>query len=147
VPNLTRRDLRAFLPQYDLPDEQVDIVILLVRGWLLDATDLDGLPDPLPEILWSASVELAALLASNPESLSQKTIGPTSRAWPMGPRRDAILDRLRQRYRAARMSPQGDYGPVYAFPEPNRYARTVPDPSVPAGWYAPVDGGWTWVGP
>jgi hypothetical protein len=58
VPNLTRADLRAFLPQYDLPDQQTDIVILLVRGWLLDATDLEVLPDPLPEVLWGAAVEL-----------------------------------------------------------------------------------------
>jgi hypothetical protein len=92
VPNLTRRDLRSFLPQYDLPDEQVDMVILLVRGWLLDATELLELPDPLPEGLWAGAVELAALLASNPESLAQKTIGPTSRSWPMSPQRDRILN-------------------------------------------------------
>jgi hypothetical protein len=148
VPNLTRADLRAFLPQYDLPDQQTDIVILLVRGWLLDATDLEVLPDPLPEVLWGAAVELAALLASNPESLAQKTIGPTSRSWPLAPRRDAILERLRKRYARQRMAPQGAYGPVAAYPEPNRYARTQVPATVPAGWYEPTgDGGWTWVGP
>ena len=118
MPNLTRGDLRAFLPQYDLPDGQVDMVILIVRGWLLDATNLDALPDPLPDVLWAAAVELAALLASNPESLAQKTIGPTSRAWPMSPRRDAIIDRLRKRWRAAAMSPQGEYPLPSVYPEP-----------------------------
>jgi hypothetical protein len=121
VPNLTRADLRAFLPQYDLPDDQVDLVILIVRGWLLDATDLDVLPDPMGEVLWAAAVELAGLLASNPESLAQKTIGPTSRSW------------LRQRYRRARMAPQG------AYPPPPVY----PDPAVPfSGQWTPGGGVW-----
>jgi hypothetical protein len=133
VPNLTRADLRAFLPQYDLPDDQVDLVILIVRGWLLDATDLDVLPDPMGEVLWAAAVELAGLLASNPESLAQKTIGPTSRSWPLGPRRDAVIDRLRQRYRRARMAPQG------AYPPPPVY----PDPAVPfSGQWPPGGGVW-----
>jgi hypothetical protein len=118
VPNLTRGDLRAFLPQYNLPDEQVDMVILLVRGWLLDATQLEALPDPLGEVLWSAALELAGLLASNPESLAQKTVGPTSRSWPMASRRDQILDRLARRYRTARMAPQGCYPTAGVYPEP-----------------------------
>lgn len=128
MPNLTRADLRAFLPQYDLPDAQTDIVILLVRGWLLDATDLDELPDPLPDVLWAAAVELAALLASNPESLAQKTVGPTSRSWPLAPRRDAILARLTQRYRRSAMAPQGVY------PDPDPY------PDAASGGWARADG-------
>lgn len=136
MPNLTREDLRAFLPQYDLPDGQTDMVIMLVRSWLLDATNLDVLPDPLPEVLWGAAVELASLLASNPESLAQKTVGPTSRAWPMASRRDAILQRVTRRYRAAQLAPTGAYGDSYPYPEPVAYRTTVPDV-----------GGWLWGGP
>jgi hypothetical protein len=141
VPNLTRGDLRAFLPQYDLPDAQVDRVIDIVRAWLLDATDLDVLPDPMGEILWAAALELAALLASNPESLAQKTIGPTSRSWPLAPRRDAILDRLRKRYRRARMAPQGSYPPPQPWPVP-----AVSSP-LPGPYATPGSEGWAWVGP
>jgi hypothetical protein len=137
VPNLTRADLRAFLPQYDLPDQQVDIVILLVRGWLLDASRLDALPDPLDDILWGAALELAALLASNPESLAQKTIGPTSRSWPLAPRRDAILDRLSRRYRTVRMAPGGTYPDAPPYPEAVPYRPGV----------VPDSGGWYWLGP
>lgn len=136
MPNLTRGDLRAFLPQYNLPDEQTDMVILLVRGWLLDATGLDTLPDPLGDVLWSAALELAALLASNPESLAQKTVGPTSRSWPMASRRDMILARLIRRYRAERMAPQGSYPAAGTYPEAARGGYVGPNSAV---W---VDG-WT----
>lgn len=134
MPNLTRRDLRAFLPQYDLPDDQVDMVILIVRGWLLEDTGLPVLPDPLGETLWAAAVELAALLASNPESLAQKTTGPTSRSWPMAPQRDAIRNRVRKQFKAQRMAPTGGYPDAPAYPEPAR------------GGSAYVGGGWWWVG-
>lgn len=135
MPNLTRGDLRAFLPQYNLPDDQVDMTILLVRGWLLDATQLTELPDPLGEVLWSAALELAALVASNPESLAQKTIGPTSRSWPMAPRRDAILDRLARRYRTARMSPQGSYPDAGTYPDGARGGCVGPNGAVwTDGW-------------
>jgi hypothetical protein len=137
VPNLTRRDARALLPQHDLPDEQLDIVILLVEGWLLDATGLDDLPNPLPTVLWAGGTELAALLVSNPESLAQKTIGPTSAAWPMASRRDAIVERIRRRYRAERMAPAGCYGDrPFVYPDPIRPAVYVGDA-----------GSWLWVGP
>lgn len=118
MPNVTRRDARALLPQYDLPDDQLDLVILLVRAWLLEDTGLDALPDPLPEVLWAGAVELAALVASNPESLAQKTIGPTSRSWPLAPQRDAIRARIRQRYRSMRLQPQGEYPAPGVYPEP-----------------------------
>jgi hypothetical protein len=78
MPNLIRRDARALLPQHDLPDEQVDIVIDLVRAWLLDATNLDTLPDPLDEVLWAAAVELAALLADNPTSDGPRRLLPAA---------------------------------------------------------------------
>jgi hypothetical protein len=136
VPNLTRADARALLPQHNLPDQQLDMVILLVRGWLLEDTGLDILPDPLPEVLWAGAVELAALLADNPTSLAQKTVGPTSRSWPMAPQRDAIRARIRKRYRALRMSPQGSYPAAPDYPEPVRFSDATSDA-----------GGWFWIGP
>lgn len=136
--NLTRADLRAFLPQYRLPDGQLDMVILIVRAWLLEDTELDVLPDPLPETLWGPALELAALLASNPESLAQKTVGPTSRSWPMSSQRDAIRDRLRRRWRAARMAPTGSYPDPQPYPEPAQVQWTT----TPDGAYRTSDG-WT----
>lgn len=137
MPNLTRRDARALLPQYNLPDEQLDMVILLVEGWLIDATGLDELPNPLPKVLWAGAVELAALLASNPESLAQKTVGPTSRSWPMAARRDAIVERIRRRYAAERMAPSGTYGDqTFVYPDPVRQPALIGE-----------TGGWVWVGP
>jgi hypothetical protein len=118
MPNLVRRDARALLPQHDLPDEQVDIVIDLVRAWLLDATSLDTLPDPLDDVLWAAAVELAALLADNPTSLMSRQMGPTGTMWPQRNQRESILNRVRTRYRAKRMAPGGFYPAPSSWPQP-----------------------------
>jgi hypothetical protein len=118
MPNLVRRDARALLPQHDLPDEQVDIVIDLVRAWLLDATSLDTLPDPLDDVLWAAAVELAALLADNPTSLMSRQMGPTGTMWPQRNQRESILNRVRTRYRAKRMAPGGSYPAPSSWPQP-----------------------------
>lgn len=137
MPNLTRGDLRAFLPQYSLPDGQLDLVILIVRSWLLEDTELDALPDPLPETLWGPALELAAILASNPESLAQKTVGPTSRSWPMQRQADAIRDRLRRRWARTRLAPTGSYPDPTPYPEPAQVDYTV----LPSG--AVWTNGWT----
>jgi hypothetical protein len=137
VPNLTRRDLRSFLPQYDLPDTQVDTIIYMVRAWLLDATDLDELPAPLPEILWASALELAALVADNPVSQAQKTIGPTSRSWPMRDRKDQILERVRERWRRANLAPVGVFPPPPVYPD-DRTSVLGPDEyvvMVPGRWF------------
>jgi hypothetical protein len=137
VPNLTRRDLRSFLPEYDLArDDEVDQIIFLVRSWLLDATDLDELPAPLPEILWGAALELAALVADNKVSHAQKTIGPTSRSWPMASRRDAIIAGVRARWARERMQPVGSYPPA---PEAALYTSTSGGWVRVAGWIDPGD--------
>lgn len=120
----TADDLRAFL-QYEIAAETVDVVDRIVNGWLLGATRLAELPFPLPDDLWADALELGALLASNPESLSQRTAGPTTRSWPMAPRRDAILQRVAGRYSsAARLGPTGAFPRVRDWPDPvERWAR------------------------
>jgi hypothetical protein len=145
VPNLTRGDLRTFLPQEDLTDGELDLVILLVRGWLLDDTDLTVLPDPLPDVLWAGALELAALLADNRTSLAQKTVGPTSRSWPMASQRDAIRSRIRLRYRRAAMAPQGSYPAAKVWPEPSYEPWTGIPPEGASGWVRGSDG-WVFVG-
>jgi hypothetical protein len=116
--NVTRENARALLPQHDLPDEQLDIVIDMVRAWLLEATGLDALPDPLDDFLWASAVELAALLADNPASLMSRQTGPTGAMWPQRNHRESILNRVRKRYRAKRMAPQGSYPAPSSWPQP-----------------------------
>jgi hypothetical protein len=116
--NLTRKDARALLPQHDLPDEQVDIVIDMVRAWLLDATGLDALPEPLDDFLWASAVELAALLADNPTSLMSRQAGPTGTMWSQRNQRESVLNRVRARYRAKRMAPRGSYPAPSSWPQP-----------------------------
>lgn len=116
--NLTRKDARALLPQHDLPDEQVDIVIDMVRAWLLEATGLDALPEPLDDFLWASAVELAALLADNPTSLMSRQTGPTGTMWSQRNQRESVLNRVRARYRAKRMAPRGAYPAPTGWPQP-----------------------------
>jgi hypothetical protein len=116
--NVTRENARALLPQHDLPDEQVDIVIDMVRAWLLEATGLDDLPDPLDDFLWAAAVELAALLADNPTSLMSRQTGPTGAMWSQRNQREHVLNSVRKRYRAKRMAPGGSYPAPSTWPQP-----------------------------
>jgi hypothetical protein len=136
VPNLTRKDLRAFLPEYDLSrDDEVDTIIWLVESWLLDATGLDELPAPLPKVLWGAALELAALATDNKVSHAQKTIGPTSRSWPLANRRDAILANVRARWTREQLSPTGSYPPA----ETGVVYTTTSTGWVAVGWVDPND--------
>jgi hypothetical protein len=137
MPNLVRRDARALLPQHDLPDEQVDIIIDLVRAWLLDASGLDALPDPLDDVLWAAAVELAGLMADNPTSLMSRQTGPTGAMWPQRNQRESILNRVRSRYRAKRMAPQGSYPAPSTWPQPAELGpRSSSDATAPV-WLVP----------
>ena len=138
MPNLTRRDLRAFLPEYDLSrDDEVDQIIWLVQSWLLDATDLDELPAPLPKTLWGAALELAALATDNKVSHAQKTIGPTSRSWPLASRRDAILANVKARWNRDKLSPAGSYEPSPLQAGTAQVLR--PGGWVAIGWVDPLD--------
>lgn len=132
MPLLTPDELRAHLPAYAITDEQANSAIRLVSGWLLEATGLDELPDPAaapePDLLWSAALELAALVVTNPESLASKTVGPTGRQWPMNPRATAILERVSRHFQGPGALARGDgFG---SFPD----AATWPDPPSIAGW-------------
>lgn len=143
MPNLTRKDLRDFLPWMVLDDAQLDILIDIVEGWLLDATRLDELPDPLPKWLWSYTVELAAMLAENPTSLAQKTAGPTSMSWPLANRRDAIITKIEKRYSEERKGPRGNFPSAMTWPEPEAGSTSYPFGS---GYLVVEPGSATWVG-
>jgi hypothetical protein len=120
MPVLTATHIRALLPHTTVPDAQADLVIDLVYGWLKDATGNPDLPDDYTDEVWSAALELAALVVSNPESLSQRTAGPTSQSWPMASRRDAILARVRGSHQRARSAPTGSFPPAPLWPDPLR---------------------------
>lgn len=124
---LTADDVRDLVPQEDFSDGQLAVTMRLVAGWLLDATGLTVLPDPIPDThaLFAPALELVALVAENPTSLASKTAGPTSRMWPLAPRRDAVLARVRAKYRA---QPSGSFPDPVPLPdalEPSRLVRWV----------------------
>lgn len=128
MPAITPRDLRALLPQHDISDDTADLAIKLARSWLKRATRLPVLPDALPDELWAPGLELAGLVASNPESLASRTAGPTSRAWPLASRRDGILAEVRADAARAAGGPRGHFPPPAPYPDPavGLYVRTWP---------------------
>lgn len=114
MPSLTPENVRDLYPRETFTDAQLTVAIAIVTGWLLGATKLTGLPDPLPPEMWSAAVELTGLLAINPSSLTQRTAGPTTEGWSQAPRRNEILRDLRKLYTAA---PRGNFPPAPGFPD------------------------------
>lgn len=118
MPLLTAQDVRDLVPQEDFSDAQLAVTMRLVAGWLLEATGLLSLPDPIPDtdLLFAPALELVALVAENPTALASKTVGPTSRMWPLASRRDAILKRVRGRYSG---QPSGDFPDPVPLPDPN----------------------------
>lgn len=110
-----REDVRNLLPQRTLTDAQIDTAERLVAGWLRTAsgrTDVDALADDDP--LFSPALELVGLVLDNPTSLASKTVGPTSRMWPLAPRRDAILREVKLRAR----QPSGSFPCAQPWPDP-----------------------------
>lgn len=139
---LAAEDVRDLLPQEDFPDDQLDVAMRIVAGWLRRASGLTQLPDPLTEDhdLWSPAVELVALFAENPTSLASRTAGPTSRSWPQARQRDAILADVRSQYRRAAQSARGSFPAAQPWPDPAR-CGAVYDP-VTRSWYDAVSGTW-----
>lgn len=112
------------LPQYSIPAAQLDAAQRMVAGWLRSDADLTEPPDSLTDgdVLFSPAFELVTLLVTNPELLASKTVGPTSRSWPIAQRRDAIRREVREiAQRAAGGAAAG------CFP----HARHWPDPVWP----------------
>ena len=120
MPLLTNDDVRDLVPQEDFSDEQLDVTMRLVAGWLREASGQTTLAEPLPDTdpLWSPALELVALVAENPTSLASRTSGPTSRTWPQARRRDAILAGVRAAKAAASTTPFGDFPDALCWPDP-----------------------------
>lgn len=122
------------LPQYAIPPTQLDAAQRMVAGWLKSDAGLDALPSELTDEddLFSPAFELVTLLVTNPELLAGKTVGPTSRTWPIARQRDAIREAIRIKATSG--------GPRASFPPAQRW----PDPALTGGWWDPVRRVW-WV--
>lgn len=130
MPLLANADVRNLYPGYNLPDSQLDVAMRIVAGWLREDTGRTDLSSELPDTdpLWPAAVELVGLLATNPELLASKTVGPTSRAWPIAQRRDAIRAAIRDAATQAASGPRGTFPPAPVYPDPA-------SPPVLTGWW------------
>ena len=94
---------------------------IVVTGWLLDATDLDTLPDPLGARWEAWFLELAGIAFENPTSLTTDTTLDQTTSW-YGKRREEILSR-------ARAWAQRQAGASSATPRPRgRFPAALPWP-------------------
>lgn len=132
MPLLSTTDVRALVPQEDFSDEQLNVTMLLVAGWLREDAGLTELPNPLPadHALWSPALELVALVASNPTSLASRTAGPTSQTWPLARERDAIRRRVRATWARVNAAPAGSFPEAPEWPDPAAWWTTTPGGSA-----------------
>lgn len=123
MPLVPNADVRNFLPQYNFTDEQLTVTMNVVAGWLRDATGAAVADQTPADPLYAAALELVALVASNPDLLAAKTVGPTARTWPLVRRRDEILDSVRDGARKAAAAPRGHFPPAPPWPDPTRVSQ------------------------
>lgn len=105
--------------QEPMPDEAVELAIEVSAGWLEDVgCDVYALAaaGPLPRRVWSWWLELAALGAGNPQSLTTLTTGTeVTGAAGSNLRREAILAAARARYGKA-PGPRGTFPVALGWP-------------------------------
>lgn len=119
MPELFELDrLPSWLQIPEVDTETAAVVRRKVTADVLDAAGLDVAPDPVPDFLWSAAVELAAVYYPNPQGLERESEGAVSVVY--GPRAAEILARVRSwgaRTRAT-MIPRGAFPDALSYPDP-----------------------------
>lgn len=111
---VTPAELRTWLERSDLSEDRAALAVRVAEGWLRGATGLTVWPDPVPEELWSACLELAGMAVDNPTSRSQSGTGDESDAWIVTRRAD-ILASVAAVLRAGG-GPLGSFPPAQAWP-------------------------------
>lgn len=118
MPLFTDADLSEWLGKTVSPDRAV-LVERVVWGWVKAVLGSDERPDPVPEELFSAAVELGAIAFENPSSLTDRGLGPFSESFPIE-RRQEILDEIARTLGPAGLAdaPQGEFPDALAYPDP-----------------------------
>ena len=104
-------DLSQWL-QITVTDSTAAVAIRVAEGWLRSV--VRSLPEwpppePVPEDLWSWTLELAAIAYTNPQGQRSRTVGNDATEWGLD-RRAEILAAAANRY--------GIASPVGSFPPP-----------------------------
>lgn len=113
-PLVDEAELARFL-QDTIEPGKADIAIQVAQGWLIDATGLSEWPDPLPRVLWSWAVELAAIAYDNPRNYASRDVGAESYGYSAAARRSAILEEAKKRFWTGN-APRGRFPPAEPWP-------------------------------
>lgn len=109
--------LAVYLQQPTRADAE-EIAIRVAEGWLRSVTpSLTSWPQPPPEDLWAAALELAGIAYSNPQGLITRTVGDDTQGWAIT-RRQQVLDAVKEKYGGAQ--PQGSFPVALCWPDPPR---------------------------
>jgi hypothetical protein len=90
----------------------------MAGGWLKSATHLTEWPDPIPDELWTWSLELAAIAYRNPDGVLSEGIDDYNSTLDRARRAQILAD--------ARAVYGGASGPQYSFPAPDWQWEAVP---------------------
>jgi hypothetical protein len=111
------------------------LAIRMAEAKIASATRLQWPPNPVPEDIWTWTIELAGLIYDNPTQRGGKTTLQVSDVWLPGDPRQVILNAAAERYSPSDQ-PAGSFGDwapgVYpgALPgQPYNRANSWPDPA------------------
>jgi hypothetical protein len=111
-------DLSGWLHQ-TVTDAAATSAEAVVWGWLSPVLKVDTRPDPVPDYVWAAAVELGGIAYSNPKGLSRNDLGPIRQYFSLE-RRNEILDEV---YRgglppSVQAAPRGNFPCAQRYPDP-----------------------------
>lgn len=111
--------------QYSVEQHNAQLVEQVVAGWLLEATGLPALPDPVPPQVFAWALELGGIAYENPTSMSTDTTADITSSW--GDRRSQIFAAARRWAQSVNPAdvatppvpaPRGSFPPVRHWPDP-----------------------------
>lgn len=104
--------------QQEVDTSSATVARRVASGWLLAATGLSTLPDPVTDQLFAWAIELAAIAWRNPDGAASESTDDHSVTWDRARRAD-ILTAAKTAY--------GNAGkPQYSFPDPDWHWTVVP---------------------
>lgn len=115
MPVATPAELASYLHS-DVDTSSATTAIRVSTGWLLGATRLSALPEPVTEALWAVQLELAAIAYVNPRGLTRERLADSEVDYS-AERRDELLAQAARVYAGVGV-------PLWSFP----YPATWPDP-------------------
>lgn len=124
LPLFTAEQLSTYLGGKPVTDARWLLVERVVAGWLREPTGLVTWPDPLPEQLFSAALDLAVIAHENPGRLyASLTIGGIVEQYSRD-RAEGILNQVRAKF-GGTGRPRGQFPEAGMWHDPHERYRVI----------------------